>query len=63
MCVKEYGTSIMYLKNGFLVDLVEEKIGKVLKLDSISRGEEWKSVDFLIFNTYHWWTHTGHYKT
>ncbi|KAL0546753.1 hypothetical protein IC582_016666 [Cucumis melo] len=59
----EYGTSIMYLKNGFLVDLVEEKIGKVLKLDSISRGEEWKSVDFLIFNTYHWWTHTGHYKT
>lgn len=53
----------MYLKNGFLVDLVKEKIGKVLKLESISRGDEWKNVDLMIFNTYHWWTHTGHYKT
>lgn len=35
----------------------------MLKLDSITRGDQWKSVDLLIFNTYHWWTHTGHYKT
>lgn len=52
----------MFLQNGFLVDLAYEKIGKVLKLDSISTGNEWKG-DTLIFNTYHWWTHTGRSKT
>lgn len=51
------------MKNGFLVDLAYEKIGAVLKLDSISTGNLWKGVDTLIFNTFHWWTHTGHYQT
>ncbi|TKY49239.1 trichome birefringence 42 [Spatholobus suberectus] len=56
----EYGASIMWLKNGFLVDLVYDKEkGRILKLDSISSGDQWKEVDVLIFNTYHWWTHTG----
>ncbi|XP_062086891.1 protein trichome birefringence-like 42 [Humulus lupulus] len=59
----EYDVSIMFQKNGFLVDLVQEKIGTVLKLDSISYGKEWKKVDTVIFNTYHWWTHTGRTKT
>ncbi|KAJ6724694.1 PROTEIN TRICHOME BIREFRINGENCE-LIKE 38 [Salix viminalis] len=31
----EYGLSVLWLKNGFLVDVIYEKIGKVLKLDSI----------------------------
>ncbi|KAL5564104.1 hypothetical protein UlMin_027268 [Ulmus minor] len=61
--ILEYELSIMFLKNGFLVDLVYEKIGKVLKLDTISTGEQWKGVDTLIFNTYHWWTHTGKSRT
>uniref|UniRef100_A0A803NXX5 Trichome birefringence-like C-terminal domain-containing protein n=1 Tax=Cannabis sativa TaxID=3483 RepID=A0A803NXX5_CANSA len=43
--------------------MVEEKIGRVLKLDSISDGNGWEKVDMLIFNTYHWWTHTGSFKT
>ncbi|KAM7503892.1 hypothetical protein LguiB_002796 [Lonicera macranthoides] len=59
----EYGVSVMYLKNGFLVDLVTEKIGKVLKLDSISRSEQWNAIDILIFNSYHWWLHTGNLQT
>ncbi|KAF3442359.1 hypothetical protein FNV43_RR16275 [Rhamnella rubrinervis] len=58
----EYAASIVFLQNGFLVDLAYEKIGKVLKLDSISTGDQWKG-DTLIFNTYHWWTHTGRSKT
>ncbi|KAH7512732.1 hypothetical protein FEM48_Zijuj12G0121700 [Ziziphus jujuba var. spinosa] len=58
----EFGVSIMFLQNGFLVDLAYEKIGKVLKLDSISSGDQWKA-DTLIFNTYHWWIHTGRFKT
>ncbi|KAI3679319.1 hypothetical protein L2E82_51451 [Cichorium intybus] len=59
----EYGVSVMYLRNGFLIDLVVEKKGRVLKLDSISRGGKWEGADVLIFNSYHWWTHSGPLQT
>lgn len=50
----------MWSKNGFLVDFIhDEKVGRILKLDSISRGSQWLGSDVLIFNTFHWWTHTG----
>ncbi|XP_021773885.1 protein trichome birefringence-like 42 [Chenopodium quinoa] len=57
----EYDTSIMMLKNGFLVDVVTEKFGRVLKLDSISSGSTWLWADVLIFNSYHWWSHRWEY--
>lgn len=59
----EYGVSIIFLKNGFLVDLVIEKIGRILKLDSISRSNQWEGVDVLVFNSYHWWMHSGRLQT
>uniref|UniRef100_A0A6N2LKB6 Trichome birefringence-like C-terminal domain-containing protein n=1 Tax=Salix viminalis TaxID=40686 RepID=A0A6N2LKB6_SALVM len=59
----EYGLSVLWLKNGFLVDVIYEKIGKVLKLDSISTGNQWLGMDMLIFNTYHWWLHSGRSQT
>ncbi|CAJ2659523.1 unnamed protein product [Trifolium pratense] len=60
----EYEASIMWLKNGFLVDLVHDKEkGRILRLDTISTGNQWKGFDVLIFNTYHWWTHTGKSQT
>ncbi|XP_039022355.1 protein trichome birefringence-like 41 [Hibiscus syriacus] len=55
----EYEVSLMLSRNAFLVDIVEEKMGTVLKLDSIKNGESWKGYDFLIFNTWHWWLHKG----
>lgn len=61
---QEFGISVNYLKNGFLVDLVADKArGLVLKLDSISTGNQWLGYDVAIFNTFHWWSHTGRAKT
>lgn len=60
----EYQASIMWLKNGFLVDVVHDKEkGRIIKLDSIKAADQWKAVDVLIFNTYHWWTHAGESQT
>lgn len=50
------------MRNAFLVDLVTEKRGRVLKLDSINGGQMWRGIDMLIFNSWHWWTHRGRFQ-
>ncbi|KAM7271180.1 hypothetical protein ACFE04_030394 [Oxalis oulophora] len=55
---QEYGVMVMLHRTPYLVDIDNEKEGRVLKLDSIKQGRKiWSGMDMLIFNTWHWWTH------
>ncbi|XP_024989403.1 protein trichome birefringence-like 38 [Cynara cardunculus var. scolymus] len=56
---QDYGFSVSIFTSHYLVDVVEEKIGRVLKLDSITDGDIWKDNDVLIFNTWLWWYTRG----
>ncbi|KAF1897147.1 hypothetical protein Lal_00034850 [Lupinus albus] len=53
---QEYDIHVDRLVHQYLVDLVEQDMGTVLQLDSISKnGEEFKGYDILIFDSWHWW--------
>ncbi|KAI5337795.1 hypothetical protein L3X38_017066 [Prunus dulcis] len=54
-----YKIKVMISRNAFLVDTIATTAGQVLKLDSIESGKMWKEIDVLIFNSWHWWLHTG----
>ncbi|XP_071739556.1 protein trichome birefringence-like 38 [Rutidosis leptorrhynchoides] len=56
---QEYGVSVSVFLSHYLVDIKVEKVGRVLKLDSITSGDVWKHNDVLIFNTWLWWYRRG----
>ncbi|XP_009783123.1 protein trichome birefringence-like 43 [Nicotiana tabacum] len=52
--------TVSYVRNALLVDIVKMKSKRVLKLDSVAGSSKfWVCYDILIFDTWHWWLHTG----
>ena len=49
----------MIFSSHYLVDIEEEKSGRVMKLDSLKNGNLWKEMDVLILNTWLWWYRRG----
>ncbi|EOY13810.1 Trichome birefringence-like 38 [Theobroma cacao] len=56
---QDYEVSVMLFHSLYLVDVDEENIGRVLKLNSIRNGNLWKDIDVLVFNTWLWWYRRG----
>lgn len=57
--MQDYGVSVLLFNSHYLVDIEEEQIGRVLKLDSLKNGDTWKEIDVLVFNTWQWWYRRG----
>ncbi|KAM3699086.1 hypothetical protein ACB098_06G236400 [Castanea mollissima] len=55
----DYNATVLFDWNAFLVDIISTSEGRALKLDSIEGAKVWNGIDVLIFNSWHWWTHTG----
>ncbi|KAI4973690.1 hypothetical protein ZWY2020_041471 [Hordeum vulgare] len=58
-CTQDYNVTLVYYLSHYLVDIVSEKAGRVLKLDKIDEGRNWLGTDVLVFHSWHWWPRSG----
>ncbi|KAK9674210.1 hypothetical protein RND81_12G218500 [Saponaria officinalis] len=57
--IQDYDISVMLYPTPYLVDVVSEKMGRIVKLDSIIQGGNvWKHMDLLVFSCWHGWDNT-----
>uniref|UniRef100_J3KXN6 Trichome birefringence-like C-terminal domain-containing protein n=1 Tax=Oryza brachyantha TaxID=4533 RepID=J3KXN6_ORYBR len=56
---EELNVTIVYYLSHYLVDIVNERAGRVLKLDAIDQGRDWLGADVLVFDSWHWWPRSG----
>ncbi|KAM0939705.1 putative PMR5 domain, PC-Esterase [Dioscorea sansibarensis] len=60
----DYQASIEFSWAPLLVELKEEGNKRVVHLDAIEENAKyWRGVDVLVFDSAHWWTHTGKWRT
>ncbi|KAE8821430.1 protein trichome birefringence-like 41 [Hordeum vulgare] len=48
-----YNVTLVYYLSHYLVDIVSEKAGRVLKLDKIDESRNWLGADMLVFDSWH----------
>jgi hypothetical protein len=57
--VQDYNATVVYYLTHYLMDLVQDKPDRVLRLDTIDQASNWLVADVLVFDSWHWWPRSG----